>query len=74
MNYPQIYIRDSEGCIRLNPKYIVGYVPLYENHHLETIITPQSLLKTNSSYGYTFQERTNDNQVYQQESEHKIRR
>ena len=71
---PNIYIRDSEGCIRLNPKYIVGYVPLYENHHLETIITPQSLLKTNSSYGYTFQERTNDNQVYQQESEHKIRR
>ena len=65
---------DSNGKTRLNPKYIVGYVLLYENHHLETIITPHSLSKTNSSYDYTFQERINDSQIYQQEAEHKIRR
>lgn len=23
---------------RLNPKYIIGYVPLYENHHIENIV------------------------------------
>ena len=65
---------DSNGKTRLNPKYIVGYVLLYENHHLETIITPHLLSKTNSSYDYTFQERRNDSQIYQQEAEHKIRR
>ena len=69
-----IFVVDNNGRTRLNPKYIVGYVPLYENHHLETIITLQSLSKTNSSFGYTFQERTNDSQIYQQEAEHKIRR
>ena len=25
--------------MRLNPKYIIGYVPLYPDHHLESIIT-----------------------------------
>ena len=69
-----IFVIDSNGKTRLNPKYIVGYVPLYENHHLETIITPQMILKNNSSYGYTFQERISEDQVYQQETEHKIRR
>lgn len=69
-----IFVVDSNGRTRLNPKYIVGYVPLYENHHLETIITPQMILKNNYAYGYSFQERINENQYYQQETEHKIRR
>lgn len=67
-----IYIRDSNGGIRLNPKYIVGYVPLYDNHHLEKIITNQELSKTNSSYGYSFQEGTNINQYYEAENEYRI--
>jgi len=74
MNYLKIYIKDSEGSIRLDPKYIVGYVPLYENHHLETIVTLDSITKTDSNYSYTFEERTEENIDYQQEVEHKIRR
>lgn len=69
-----IFVVDSNGSTRLNPKYIVGYVPLCENHHLETIITMASITKTNCAYSYTFKEKTNDNQVYEQETEHKIRR
>lgn len=40
-----IYIRNN-GEIRLNPKYIVGYLPLYENHHLESIITSADINNT----------------------------
>lgn len=28
-----------DGRIRLNPKYIVGYIPVYPNHHIEDIVT-----------------------------------
>lgn len=36
----KIYIYDGNNLIpRLNPKYIVGYIPLCENHHIEEIIT-----------------------------------
>lgn len=32
-----IFVFDGIGN-RLNPKYIIGYVPLYENHHIENIV------------------------------------
>jgi len=33
-----IYYTDINGATRLNPKYILGYVPLEPNHHIETIV------------------------------------
>ena len=30
--------------VRLNPKYILGYIPV-SNHHIETIITKEDILK-----------------------------
>lgn len=38
-----LIITDTE--VRLNPKYIIGYVPVYENNHLETIIYNETCLK-----------------------------
>lgn len=38
-----LLITDTE--VRLNPKYIIGYVPIYENNHLENIIYNQNYLK-----------------------------
>lgn len=71
----KLFVVDSTGVTRLNPKYIVGYVPVYENHHLEKIITLESLTKNNSSYNYVFQEKKdNDEQGYIQELEHKVRK
>ena len=34
----------TNGQIRLNPKYIIGYIPV-SNHHIETIITREDILK-----------------------------
>lgn len=45
-----IYVRDNEGIIRLNPKYIVGYVPLCENHHIEQIIQVKPTI--NATYNF----------------------
>lgn len=40
-----IFVTDNDGITRLNPKYILGYVPLEENHHIETIVRPSDLVK-----------------------------
>ena len=40
-----ILISDNTGKIRLNPKYILGYVPVSSNHHIESIITREDILK-----------------------------
>lgn len=40
-----IYIKNN-GEVRLNPKYIVGYLPLHKNHHLEEIICRDDINKT----------------------------
>ena len=32
-----IFVHDGIAN-RLNPKYIIGYVPLYKEHHIENII------------------------------------
>ena len=68
-----IFIIDSQGRTRLNPKYIVGYVPLEENHHIETIIKPNQIRNKSSQHNYTFQNRTQEEQYYQEQSEHKRR-
>lgn len=70
----KLFVVDENGETRLNPKYIVGYVPIYDKHHLEKVITLESLIKNNSSYGYTFSERENNEQSFFQELEHKVRR
>lgn len=44
-----IYITDNDGLMRLNPKYIIGYVPLYPDHHLESIITCEKNYTNNFS-------------------------
>lgn len=36
----------NKDTIRLNPKYIVGYIPLHENHHLESIVTSDEIKNT----------------------------
>ena len=69
-----IFVIDDNGRTRLNPKYIVGYVPVYENHHLESIITPNMINTMNSLYSYKFQERENNNQIYQERVEYRSRR
>ena len=67
-----IFINTSDGETRLNPKYIVGYVPVYKNHHLELITTLETIKK--SKYSYNFQNTINENKDYYQEVPwHKIR-
>lgn len=34
--------------VRLNPKYIIGYVPVYPNHHIENIISNQNFYENNN--------------------------
>ena len=36
---------NNNGEIRINPKYILGYISVSANHHIESIITPQDILK-----------------------------
>lgn len=48
-----IFITDEFGATRLNPKYILGYVPLEENHHIETIISPDQVMKKKNSSNST---------------------
>ena len=68
-----IFITDNEGRTRLNPKYIVGYVPLYENHHLENIITPSQIKTNTSQNNYTFQNEEETPIYYQEETHNKTR-
>lgn len=66
-----IYIIDKEGYPRLNPKYIIGYVPLYDNHHLENIITSnQTNINQNN---YTFENKEQSLTYYQEEKQKKAR-
>lgn len=48
---------DEKGKTRLKPKYIVGYVPLEENHHIETIIQKNNM---RNSYSYNAEARDCD--------------
>lgn len=61
-----IFITDKNGQTRLNPKYIVGYIPVDENHHIEEIIQINSNNQIKNSYIYQkhyYQEENNyDNQ------------
>lgn len=66
-----IFIIDDQGRTRLNPKYIVGYIPVSENHHLETIITSKQY---NQTYDYSFNGGSIDSEVYSETLEHKMRR
>jgi len=68
-----IYIKDKEGNIRLNPKYIIGYVPLEKNHHIEKIIT-SSQIKNQLKNNYTYQFNQTIAPYYQEENEKKIKR
>ena len=36
--------------VRLNPKYIVGYVPVYENNHIENIEMNPNYIKEKETY------------------------
>lgn len=51
-----IFIKE-DGRLKLDPKYILGFVPLEENHHISRIITKEKLAKDNNypdtSYDYT---------------------
>lgn len=40
-----IIIQDKNGNYRLNPKYILGYIPVSKDHHIERIITPYDIQK-----------------------------
>lgn len=45
-----IFITNESGETLLNPKYILGYVPVNARHHIETIIRPQQVInKRNDS-------------------------
>lgn len=52
-----IFIINDRGEILLDPKYILGYVPVDEKHHIDTIITPidlQNTEKKNIVYSNTY--------------------
>lgn len=68
-----IYVTDKDGCTRLNPKYIIGYVPLYENHHLENIITLNQLKTNTSQNNFSFQNRNEDIIYYQEVTQKRAR-
>lgn len=68
-----IFVIDAQGRTRLHPKYIVGYVPLEENHHLETIITPSQIRSNISQNNYTFQHTNTSTNYYPEQSQHKKR-
>lgn len=38
-----LFVVDSEGTTRLNPKYILGYVPVEENNHISRLITARDI-------------------------------
>lgn len=48
-----IFITDQNRQTRLNPKYIVGYIPVDENHHIEEIIQRTSNHHIDTSYTYS---------------------
>lgn len=68
-----IFILDSQGITRLNPKYIIGYIPLEENHHIDTIITQNQIKTNNSQNNYTFKNNRANIQYYPEKKEHKSR-
>lgn len=43
-----IFITNNNGNTVLNPKYILGYVPVDENHHIDTMIRPKHLVKSDN--------------------------
>lgn len=45
-----ILYTDNNGNLRLKPEYIVGYVPVYPNHHIENILKASDLKKTAENY------------------------
>lgn len=51
-----MFYQGNDSLIRLNPKYILGYIPV-NNHHIETIIST-------SDINIIMMERINDNEPY----------
>lgn len=47
---PTLYYKDSNGEVRLNPRYILGYVPVDKNHHLDRILTEKDFINS-EDYG-----------------------
>lgn len=40
-----LYITDERGVPRLNPKYIIGFVPIEGKHHISRVITAEQISK-----------------------------
>ncbi len=61
-----IYIVDDKGDIRLNPKYILGFVPIEDNHYIRRIITAEDF----KNYGYCVDSKVDGKKLffYQDES------
>lgn len=61
-----LYITDESGFKRLNPKYIVGYVPCDKNYHIGNIVLPPKKVNISNPYfGQTF------NRIYEDSEEYK---
>ena len=68
-----IFVVDENNKTRLNPKYIVGYVPVFDNHHLETIIT-LDMIDKNNDFSYKFIEKEDNSYNYQVDNQYENRR
>lgn len=72
-NNTSIFVIDNEGMIRLNPKYIVGYIPVEANHHIETIITSSQIKTVESQNNYIFKNNPQDTIYYPEQSNQRKR-
>lgn len=68
-----IFIINKEGKTRINPKYIIGYVPLEANNHIETIILSQKESKQTST-NFTFKNNIIQSETFETENKRTIRK
>lgn len=69
-----VCIIDHEGFSRVNPKYIVGYIPVEENHHISKIVRASDFKQDiNEEIDYPFIDYYSDNYVDEEEEHTKSR-
>lgn len=61
-----IFITDKNGITRLEPKYIIGYIPIEPNHHIEKIIRANKIKdRDKKSPKFNFTTNTYDEYIHE---------
>lgn len=48
-NKENLYVEYNDGSVRINPKYVIGFVPCDESHNIDTIIKRSDYLENNKT-------------------------